>query len=157
MTLPSEGVIPSNLRAPISLTCDLVAGRGLVEASLDVPFVRRRADLQPVMANLVVGKGRVAPCESTERAEPAPLLEPSDPASVVPDEYVVRFEDEVFEVERLARELVEVAEGDLLRIFETAIEGFAARLEETGVASVRSSACVRYVAPNGLVETQEQS
>ena len=68
------------------------------------------------------------------------------PADVIPDQYIVVFNDGVADVPGLAKRLAQG--GSLLYTYESAIEGFAVRLPEAAVAALRNHPLVASVEPD---------
>jgi len=69
------------------------------------------------------------------------------PAAVetVPGQYVVVLQDNVANPASLARDLVSASGGSLLRVYTSAIKGFAARLSAPAAVALRSNPLVAYV------------
>jgi len=71
--------------------------------------------------------------------------------NVVPGQYIVVFRDAVSDPVSLAQSLVQGQGGTLLRIYTSALKGFAARLPDVGVAALRQNPLVAYVEPDQTV------
>ena len=71
--------------------------------------------------------------------------------ATVPGQYVVVFHDNVADPAALARQLVTTAGGSLLRVYTSAIKGFAAKLPALAVDVVRGNPAVALVEPDQMM------
>jgi len=69
----------------------------------------------------------------------------------VPGQYIVVFNDNVADPASVARDLVNAAGGSLLRIYTSAIKGFAARLSAPAAAALGSNPLVASVEPDQMM------
>ena len=80
-----------------------------------------------------------------------PAQQPPDTANgtsaveAVPGQYIVVLQDNVADPATVARDLVGAAGGSLLRVYTSAIKGFAARLSAPAVTALQGSPLVAYV------------
>src|SRR6266487_4911056 len=91
----------------------------------------------------------LAGCESM--SNPAQqTLDPSNRTAAVesvPGQYIVVLQDNVADPASVARDLVNAAGGSLLRVYSSAIKGFAARLPAPAAAALASNSLVASVEP----------
>jgi len=73
---------------------------------------------------------------------------PDDTFRVVPGQYIVVFKDTVAEPARVAQALVSAQSGRRLHTYTRALKGFAARLSDAEVATLRQNPLVDYVEPD---------
>src|SRR2546426_7531147 len=66
-------------------------------------------------------------------------------AEAVPGQYIVVLQNTVADPASVARDLVNAAGGSLLRVYSSAIKGFAARLSAPAAVALRSNPLVAYV------------
>ncbi|PYO94736.1 MAG: hypothetical protein DMD60_14185 [Gemmatimonadetes bacterium] len=69
----------------------------------------------------------------------------------VPGQYIVVFNDNVADPASVARDLVNAAGGSLLRIYSSAIKGFAARLSAPAAAALGGNPLVASVEPDQVM------
>ena len=79
------------------------------------------------------------------------IPEPETQTSVIPDEYIVVFNDKVSDVPGLARQLADHYEGEIFYIYEHAIHGFAARLPAEAAEALQRHPQVKWVESDQLV------
>ncbi len=72
-------------------------------------------------------------------------------AEAVPGQYIVVFQNTVADPASVARDLVNAAGGSLLRVYSSAIKGFAARLPAPAAAALASNPLVASVEPDQVM------
>ncbi len=72
-------------------------------------------------------------------------------AEAVPGQYIVVFQNTVADPASVARDLVNAAGGSLLRVYSSAIKGFAARLSAPAAAALASNPLVASVEPDQVM------
>ncbi len=72
-------------------------------------------------------------------------------AEAVPGQYIVVFQNTVADPASVARDLVNAAGGSLLRVYSSAIKGFAARLSAPAGAALASNPLVASVEPDQVM------
>ncbi len=85
-------------------------------------------------------------CETLSNpTQQTPDTATSTAAEGVPGQYIVVLQDNVADPATVARDLVNAAGGSLLRVYTSAIKGFAARLSAPAAAALQSNPLVTYV------------
>jgi len=85
-------------------------------------------------------------CETLSNpTQQTPDTATSTAAEAVPGQYIVVLQDNVADPATVARDLVNAASGSLLRVYTSAIKGFAARLSAPAAAVLQSNPLVTYV------------
>jgi len=85
-------------------------------------------------------------CETLSNpTQQTPDTATSTAAEAVPGQYIVVLQDNVADPATVARDLVNAAGGSLLRVYTSAIKGFAARLSAPAAAALQSNPLVTYV------------
>jgi subtilisin family serine protease len=85
-------------------------------------------------------------CETLSNpTQQTPDTATSTAAEAVPGQYIVVLQDNVADPATVARDLVNAAGGSLLRVYASAIKGFAARLSAPAAAALQSNPLVTYV------------
>ena len=85
-------------------------------------------------------------CETLSNpTQQTPDTATSTAAEAVPGQYIVVLQDNVADPATVARDLVNAASGSLLRVYTSAIKGFAARLSAPAAAALQSNPLVTYV------------
>jgi len=72
-------------------------------------------------------------------------------AEAVPGQYIVVLQNTVADPASVARDLVNAAGGSLLRVYSSAIKGFAARLSAPAAAALASNPLVASVEPDQVM------
>jgi len=83
-----------------------------------------------------------------DASTPLPSGSRNDATKVVPGQYIVVFQDTVADPEGLAQSLVQAQGGTLLHTYTSALKGFAARLPDAAVATLRQDPHVASVEPD---------
>jgi subtilisin family serine protease len=89
--------------------------------------------------------------ESAARSETSPFNPAVGADQVIPNRYIIRFQDDVADVPALTNQLVSTHGGTLHYTYEHAIKGFAATLPPEGVEAIRRNPQVAYIEPDGVV------
>lgn len=127
-----ERNLPLNRRQSLSLGVVMQSGTSALAVALSV---------------LLLGACRDA--STPLHPGPQQLLAPQLPIASGP--YIVVFKDAVAEPDALARTLVSALGGTLRHTYASALKGFAARLSDAAVATLRQHPLVAYVEPDQVV------
>src|SRR5205823_4024584 len=119
------------------------------------PFNRHRGVAMPSAARIVALAflATLAGCETMSN----PTQQTADPsnrmatAETVPGQYIAVLRDNVVDPASVARDLVNAAGGSLLRVYTSAIKGFAARLSAPAAAALQSNPLVANVEPDQVM------
>ncbi|MDQ4077951.1 MAG: S8 family peptidase [Chloroflexota bacterium] len=115
------------------------------------PTRYRLAFLLLVLAVLIAATAAPTPAtaQRPEREVPVPVIEGA--GELIKDQYIAVFKDNTVDAGPLATRLVQAHGGELLRSYEHALKGFAARLVPEGVEALERNSHVAFIEPDRIV------